>query len=239
VIEVEQAIVTAQRALELHPFMRRLEGSTGTSDHCQTLAAQLTFWAMAFQDVIRMNAQRATSPTLAPMVRQHYSEDSGHDAWFWADAERLGAIQPPPWYFGASHAGVRELSYALLSEVFRAGSDEERLVLVLAIEGGAEVFFPRVVGYFERSVGSLALVYFADAHRQVDSGHDLFQNESAQTLAALSLSPEVRRRALELVGRVFEQFALLARHLEEQLQKLEARASGNAAAVSAAARTSR
>lgn len=225
-IHVEQAIDTAQQGLAQEPFLQRLATRTGTREHCRILAAQLTFWAMTFQDVIRLNAQKTTSPRLAPLVRQHYTEDRGHDAWFWADAERLGAVQPPAWYFGASHAAVRDLSHALMSEVFMAHSDEERLALVLALEGGAEVFFPRVVGYFERSVGSQGLVYFADAHRQVDSNHDLFQAHSEDALAALSLPVPVRERAVAAVSRVFEQFVHLAHHLEEQLAEQDDRDRG-------------
>src|SRR6478736_10234254 len=94
-----------------------------------SFAPDLTFWVMAFQDILRLNASLTQDPQLRKIVRHHMAEDAGHERWFLDD---LAALQIPVpdvrWLFSRRHSPTRDAAYALLSEVHRATDDRLRLV---------------------------------------------------------------------------------------------------------------
>jgi hypothetical protein len=217
VFRVQATIRSEQHELAGHPFLQRLERGPAGAEHARRIAADLTFWVMTFQDVLRMNLARVQQPLLAQIAQHHLEEDAGHEVWFWRDAQRLSAVHPPEWYFGPEHAPTREVSLEILGEVFRACSDGARLALILALEGAGAEFFGRVVAYFERAGVSDGLMYFADAHRQVEQSHSVFDVQAESRIDRVELSDAVLGESLGVVRRVFQSFHRLSSVLEKHL----------------------
>jgi hypothetical protein len=213
VFRVQSIVGSQQSELARHPFLQRLEKSSARAEHARQIAADLTFWIMIFQDVLRMNRARVEDPSLAEIAQHHLEEDAGHDTYFWQDVRQLSAVRDPEWYFGPEHAATREVSLDILGEVFRARSDGARLALILALEGAGAEFFSRVVAYFERAGVSDGLWYFAAAHRRIEQSHSVF-DEAAEPLDRLALSGSDLEESLGVVLRVFQNFHRLSGALE-------------------------
>jgi hypothetical protein len=216
VLRVQANIGSQQSALARHPFLQRLEKGLARAEHARKIAAQLTFWVMIFQDVLRMNRARIEDPALAQIAQQHLDEDAGHDTYFWQDIRQLSALRTPDWYFGPEHAPTRAVSLDILGEVFRASSDGARLTLILALEGAGAEFFSRVVRYFQRAGVSDGLWYFAEAHRNVEESHSVF-DEAVEPIDAIALSEGAAEESLGVVRRVFDNFHRLSGALERHL----------------------
>jgi len=216
-LAIQRSIKKHQLRLSQVPFLRRLESGEATMEDGRQFAADLTFWVMTFQDILRLNRSRMRQSTLSEIVEQHLREDSGHEKWFWHDVRALSVLRSAEWYFGEECARVRELSLELASEVFRSEHDELRVALILSLEATGEEFFPRVVSYFERCNLGHDLKYFAQTHREVERNHEVFETKTHEALARLQLDAERRAEALGLVTRVFAAFEELASFLEQRI----------------------
>jgi hypothetical protein len=172
-----------------------------------SFAPDLTFWVMAFQDILRLNASLTRDPKIRRIVRHHRAEDAGHDRWFLDD---LASMQVPApdvrWLFGERHAPTRDAAYALMAEVHRATDDRLRLVLVKTLESAGHVFFGRVAAAVERAGMSKALKYFSFSHLEVEKNHQVFEEEIARTVLAIRLEPRARAEAKRLVDRCYAAF---------------------------------
>jgi cytokinin dehydrogenase len=217
-LSIQRSIKEHQLRLSQIPFLRRLETGEASIEHGRVFAADLTFWVMTFQDILRLNRSRVQQSTLREVAEQHLHEDSGHEKWFWQDVRALSVLHSAEWYFGEECARVRELSFELASEVFRAEHDEVRIALILTLEATGEEFFPRVVSYFERCASGHELKYFAQTHREVERDHEVFETNTHESLAKIELDAKRRAEALGLVTRVFGAFEDLGDFLEQRLR---------------------
>jgi len=227
---VKDAIAECQKVVTQTPFLRRLEGGPATRSSASLLCRQLTFWVMTFQDVLRINTAKVVDPEMRRVAQEHLREDRGHERWFWHDADRLGALQPSSWVFGVEHEPTRDTSFEVMSEVYRAESDVERIALVLALEGTGHVFFPRVISFLGRAGVSAGLEYFADSHFEVERQHDVFVGRSHDRVDTLAASASEETRAVAVVERVFRAFTRFSASLEEKLadaaRRVDERVSG-------------
>jgi hypothetical protein len=175
-----------------------------------TFAPDLTFWVMAFQDVLRLNATLTRDPQIRRIVRHHRSEDAGHERWFLDD---LAAMQVPApdvrWLFGERHSPTRDAAYALMSEVHRATDDRLRLVLVKTLESAGHVFFGRVAAVVERAGWTKALKYFSFSHLEVEKNHQVFEDEISRTVSSMRLEPTLRAEAKQVVDRCYSAFGTM------------------------------
>jgi hypothetical protein len=189
-----------------HAFFAEERLMSGLRDGL-SFAPDLTFWVMAFQDVLRLNATLTRDPKIRRIVRHHRAEDAGHDHWFLDD---LASMQVPApdvrWLFGQRHAPTRDAAYALMSEVYRTSDDRLRLVLVKTLESAGHVFFGRVAAAVERAVLTKALKYFSFSHLEVEKNHQVFEEEIDRIVSAIRLEPKARIEAKRLVDRCYAAF---------------------------------
>src|SRR5688572_16879750 len=206
---VEAHVAKRQAEFRKHTFFsddRLGAGLSGVS----SFAPDLTFWVMAFQDVLRLNATLTRDPTIRKIVRHHRAEDAGHERWFLDD---LTAMQLPApdvrWLFGERHRPTRDAAYSLMSEVYRASDDRLRLVLVTTLESAGHVFFGRVAEVVERAGWTKMLKYFSFSHLEVEKNHQVFEEEIARTVAGIRLEPKLRAEAKQLVDRCYAAFGVM------------------------------
>src|SRR4051812_29198176 len=148
--ELHEYMEAKKQELEKHPFFTQFDADAPFGSVMQ-FAPKLTFWAMAFQDVLRLNESLVSDPALKRIASHHRDEDAHHDEWFLHDIKKLGApSQDVGSLFGRSCAATRDASYALISEVMSARDDRVRLALVLALEAAGHVFFSRVTRFVDQ-----------------------------------------------------------------------------------------
>jgi hypothetical protein len=208
---VREHIETHCRALAAHPFLSEMRPHR---DPRRALAFALVIapWVMIFQDVIRINAQRAEDPAIKQQLGRHVLEDQDHARWFLADMDYLFGTGMPDvaWMFGRETAVTREASLAIASEVFRIRDDALRLVLVEALEASARLFMERVLHLVGASEGAEHLQYFGLRHEQAEAGHEMFEDDAARDTHEIELPDSTRTEAKALVDRIFHEFSRIA-----------------------------
>jgi hypothetical protein len=203
---VQGRIDGKQAAFARHAFFERISAAPSFED-MMGFAPALSFWVMAFQDALRLGEQLTRDPELRRIVRHHRAEDAGHERWFLADLAHLRLPQPDlPQLFGRAHAGTRDATYSLMSEVFRAQDDRVRVVMLMTLESAGHVFFDRTARLVDRAGMSQRLQYFSFSHLEVEKRHQVFEDELNRRIAAIELPRAVRDEALAVVDRCYEAF---------------------------------
>jgi hypothetical protein len=206
---VEAHVAKRQVDFSKHAFFSEHRSRTGLWG-LLSFAPDLTFWVMAFQDILRLNASLTRDPQLRKIVRHHWAEDTGHDRWFLDD---LAAMQIPApdlrWLFSDRHSPTRDTAYALVSEVYRTTDDRLRLVLVKTLESAGHVFFGRIAAIVERAGLTKMLKYFSFSHLEVEKNHQVFEEQMARIVSGIKLSAKLRAEAKQLVDRCYTAFGTM------------------------------
>lgn len=198
-------IERSQAAFAEHPFFERLREAPRVDAF--NFAPALAFWVLAFQDLLRKNCELVRDAELRRIAQHHLVEDRGHDEWYLADLERLGLPGTDlRAAFAAPLRRVREATFALFAEVFRASRDATRIVLLVTLEAAGNVFFERVAAYADHVGLGKDLRYFARYHLDIERDHDLHTSSSRLVLASLLADEHVRREAGGVVERCFDAF---------------------------------
>lgn len=230
--QVEAYVAKRQAEFYEHAFFAEERLSAGLRSGL-SFAPELTFWVMAFQDILRLNAVLTEDPKIRRIVRHHRAEDAGHDRWFLDD---LASMQVPApdvrWLFSERHAPTRDAAYALMSEVYRTTDDRLRLVLVKTLESAGHVFFGRVAAAVERAGLTKTLKYFSFSHLEVEKNHQVFEEEIARTVSAIRLEAKARTEAKHLVDRCYAAFGAMF----DAICETESRQLGVLAALAAGQR---
>ncbi len=203
-------ISTKQEEIAKHPFLTGLQPEREL-ERALWFAPHTAFWAMGFQDVLRLNAATVEDPELRRIVHRHQREDAGHDRWYLEDLAAIGRRNVDlAWLFGEECRATREATFAIAAECARAENDVLRLVLVLALEGAGHVMFGKVTTVLRDAGHQDRLRYFASSHLDVELAHDVFATEVQRYIDAIALSDSQRVAAFALIDRVFAAFTLMA-----------------------------
>jgi hypothetical protein len=213
---VQDAIAARQRQFAALPFSRRLE-EEGSIEDVAAFAPGLTFFVLAFQDVLRLNESRVTNPALRRIVRRHRFEERGHEAWFLHDISQLRIERDIRWVFGQHHETTRDASYAIIGEVLAARDDRVRLTLLLILEATSEIFASRISRYLEHAKFKHPLYYFSRLHSEREMDHEISGGGWQQEILAIELPADVLSEALELVDRVFDAMTEVFAELEARV----------------------
>ena len=210
-----QALIAEQRVeFARHRFLSRLEGQ-GTLPQVQAIARRLTFFVLAFQDVLRLTRVLSTDPQLKVIAETHEAEDRGHELWFLNDLQQLGVERDLGWTFSKEHSATRDIGYSLVSLVVTAKHDETRLAVLLALEGAGAEFFGRIVGLLERIGQDAGLSYFARSHQHVEESHAVFDDRLPDKLSAHPIPSEAVGEVRRAVQQTFAVMSRLADEAED------------------------
>jgi hypothetical protein len=203
---VELHIARRQAEFTKHPFFAKV-GEKPAAREMRSFAPDLTFWVMAFQDILRLNARLTADVQMRRIVRHHLAEDAGHDRWFLDDLAALQVPQPDvASLFSKQHRPTRDAAYALMSEVFRVSDDRLRVILIKTLESAGHVFFERVSSKDPDGDDLAQLKYFSLSHLEVERSHEVFEREMAETISSIQLPSSLRSQAMELVDRCYVAF---------------------------------
>jgi len=215
---VRKYLEQKQAEFNQHPFFSRLRAGKSL-DELASFAQRLTFWVMSFQDILQFNTTQIDHPKLYEVAHRHQREDSGHEEWFLNDLNKIFGEQPSLIsVYSQEHAPIRYASYMLVSEVFRARNDFERIALLLTLESTAEVFFEHIASFSER-VGSSSLLYFSNNHLNAEESHESFDSEVENWLDGISLSPAEEKSIFDLIDRAYKAFTAMFDDFEAALKR--------------------
>lgn len=217
-LAAQDEINRQQERYREHPFLKRIEGMAPIED-VRRVASSLTFFVLAFQDMLRLSHASIIDPKLRELARKHEEEDRGHEQWFLQDVQKLGAARDLAWTFSPHHVGTRDVSYGLVSEILRARDDRQRIAVVLCLEAAGAEFFGRIIGLLERLGEDAGLLYFARPHQKIEQNHDVFEADVHDQLLALEVPPDVLGDVLGTVERVFALMTMLADEVYAQVMR--------------------
>lgn len=208
-----------ERMAELtrEPLFRTLAQTEDVSKSLQMLP-HLAFWANVFQDLLLLNLQPITDPELKRIIEEHYREDAGHNLWLADDLRFVyGRLPDLVEVFDTRYLRAREISYALMFEVYRAESDWERLLLPIVLEESGKHFLPAMIGHFERAGVGRHLRALGTMHVQSEAAHELHGDALSERMLAMDLPEDCRARAMAMVDRSYGAFARLSAILNEAI----------------------
>ena len=173
----------------------------------QTLgfAPYIAFWVMTFQDVLRLNEILTKDPKLHEFAHHHRQEDSGHESWFLEDLEVMFNAEELTigWLFRPSCSAIRDGSYKIMAELIKAESDQQRIVLLLALESTSQIFSKEITSYIYDMGYADKLKYFSKTHFNAENEHAMYEEEGEQQLHAIKFTPQEREKAIALVDYIY------------------------------------
>ncbi|MCC5646229.1 hypothetical protein LC607_25540 [Nostoc sp. CHAB 5824] len=216
---VDNYITQKQIQLAKHPLFKAISRETSL-ESIKLLAQYLSFWAMSFQDVIRINEMQITDSEIRKVAHHHLVEDMGHDQWFLSDLQQMKVEEPNlKLLYSRDYIFTRDATYAIMSEVFRASSDIERIALLMSLESTGHIFFEYTASLVERADYSSKLKYFSISHLDIEKNHELFEQEMQDFLNSIHLSQDEEKKIFEIVDRVYQAFTIMFDGFELLLDK--------------------
>lgn len=196
-----------------HPFFKVLE-QMDSIEEIGYFIPELTFWAMTFQDILRINEEKVKDPYLKKVARHHRLEDAGHEKWFLNDKKYISELtnnascgrDDVAWLFSKDSQLTRDAAYAIMSEIYKADDEALNVVLLLTLESSGHVFFDKVVNQVKRTGEDKNLQYFSSSHLEVELAHALFEEEMESKLFSMRLPIQTRRAAIKMIERCYDAF---------------------------------
>lgn len=214
---VQNYLAQKQREFAQHPFFNHIVVGI-TLEELASFAQPMSFWVMTFQDVLRLNEARFMKPEFRKIARHHRLEDEGHNFWFLSDLNQMKREEPSlRLLYSHEHTATRDATYALVSEVFRARNDYERIAFLLALESAAHIFFKYTSNFVERIGYSSTLKYFSNHHFDVEESHESLDDSLENYFNSIQFTQEEEKNIFELIDRVYEALRIMFNGLEAAL----------------------
>ncbi|MCC5623379.1 hypothetical protein [Nostoc sp. CHAB 5715] len=206
---VDNYIIQKQIKLARHPLFNQITRESSL-ESIKLFAQYLSFWVMSFQDVLRINEMQMTDSEIRKVVHHHLVEDMGHEQWFLRDLQQLKVEEPNlKLLYSQDYIFTRDATYAIMSEVFRASSDIERVALIMSLESTGHIFFEYTASLVKRVGYSGNLKYFSIHHLDVENNHEIFEQEMQDFLNSIHLSEDEEKKICEIVDRVYQAFTIM------------------------------
>lgn len=210
---IQTYIDSKQNEFMNHPFFSILE-QLNSIEEISYFVPELTFWAMTFQDILRINEERVKDPYLKKVARHHRLEDAGHEKWFLSDKKYMSQFSDDKscdrddvaWLYGKDSQLVRDAAYAIMAEMYQLDEEILHVALLLTIESSGHVFFGKVVQQVKKTGEDKNLKYFSSSHLEVELAHALFEEAMEKNIFARRLPINTRREGLKMVDRCYAAF---------------------------------
>jgi len=211
---IQAYIDSKQSEFMNHPFFAVLD-QLDNLEEISYFVPELTFWAMTFQDILRINEEKVTDSYLKKVARHHRLEDAGHEKWFLHDKKYMsvksnndsGTTDDVTWLYGKETQLTRDAAYAIMAEIYKTDDEILNIILLLTLESSGHVFFEKVVKQVKKAGEDKNLKYFSSSHLEVELAHELFETEMERKLFERPVSIHVRREALKMIDRCYDSFS--------------------------------
>ncbi|KTD30880.1 hypothetical protein Lmor_2987 [Legionella moravica] len=210
---IQAYIDSKQNEFVNHPFFSVLE-DLNSLEEISYFVPELTFWAMTFQDILRINEERVKDPYLKKVARHHRLEDAGHEKWFLSDKKYMSEFcsdkfcdrDDVAWLYSKDSQLIRDAAYAIMSEIYKLDDERLNVALLLTLESSGHVFFEKVVKQVKKTGEDRNLKYFSSSHLEVELAHALFEEEMEKKIFEVQLPISTRREALKMIDRCYDAF---------------------------------
>jgi hypothetical protein len=205
---IQAYIDSKQSEFMNHPFFNVLE-QLDSLEEISYFVPELTFWAMTFQDILRINEERVKDPLLKKIARHHRLEDAGHEKWFLSDKKYIcknNDKDDVAWLYSKDSQLIRDAAYAIMAETFKVDDEILNIAMLLTLESSGHVFFEKVVKQVKKAGEDQNLQYFSSSHLEVELAHALFEEEMERKLFERRLPISTRRDALKMVDSCYDAF---------------------------------
>lgn len=210
---IQAYIDSKQEEFMNHPFFDIL-AQLNSLEEISYFVPELTFWAMTFQDILRINEERVTDPYLKKVARHHRLEDAGHEKWFLHDKKYMGNCfnnstcnkDDVAWLYSKESQLTRDAAYSIMAEIYKSEDELVNIALLLTLESSGHVFFEKVVKQVKQAGEDQNLKYFSSSHLDVELAHALFEGEMERKLFERKVPIHVRRDALKMIDRCYDAF---------------------------------
>lgn len=210
---IQTYIDSKQQEFMNHPFFETLT-RLNSLEEISYFVPELTFWAMTFQDILRLNEEKVTDPYLKKVARHHRLEDAGHEKWFLHDKKYMSGLckdkscdrDDVAWLYGKESQLTRDAAYSIMAEIYKTDDEIINIALLLTLESSGHVFFEKVVKQVKKAGEDTNLKYFSSSHLEVEMAHALFEEEMERKLFETPVSTHVRREALKMIDRCYDAF---------------------------------
>lgn len=209
---IETYIESKQYEFMNHPFFKLIE-QFDTLEKINYFVPELTFWAMTFQDILRLNEEKVKDPYLKNVAIHHRLEDAGHEKWFMHDKkymhpnpEQVNENHDINWLFSQETQATRDAAYAIVSEIYKIEDENLNIALLLTLESSGHIFFEKVANQVKKTGENENLMYFSSNHLDVELAHSMFEDEMEKKMMERVLPVNVRREALKMIDRCYEAF---------------------------------
>lgn len=212
---IEAYIESKQQEFMNHPFFEVLE-QLNSLEEISYFVPELTFWAMTFQDILRLNEERVKDPYLKKIARHHRLEDAGHEKWFLHDKKYMGSsLNSNPscnkddvaWLYSRESQVTRDAAYSIISEVYKIENELLNVALLLTLESSGHVFFEKIVQQVKKTGEDKNLKYFSSSHLEVEMAHAIFEEEMETKLYVRKIPVNIQRDALKMIDRCYDAFS--------------------------------
>ncbi|MBH8561449.1 hypothetical protein I8748_04520 [Nostoc sp. CENA67] len=206
----QEYLIAKQKTLINNQLSQKLNSGKYKLNEFAVIAHNISFWVMSFQDLLRINLSQVTDKEYYQLVRQHLMEDVGHEKWFLDDLELMNLEQPNlQVLYSKPHADVRDATFSLMSEVFRATYDYERIIIILTLESAGHVFFESVANFVDKHNYNHKFKYFSNHHLGIEKKHELFEDKIQLYLNNIQLNHEEMNNISNMIDRMYKAFELM------------------------------
>lgn len=182
-------------------FERLARGSRASFAAMAPGFLSLTF---TWQEVLRINAERAVDPTVREICTQARADERNHDRWLVHDISVLRPELSPDilWIHANERSRARDACYDLLAEVTGTCDDWSRVTVMMAMEAGSKIFFSTIMPILTARGWTEKLAYFSPHHLESEFAHDMYHDEFYDKLRSCPLDDAGLARHLALVDRI-------------------------------------
>jgi hypothetical protein len=215
---IQNYLTNKQLQFTQHQFFQQLTDET-TLEQFAAVASRLSFWVMSFQDLLRLNEERINHDEIRSIVRKHRLEQSGHEHWFVSDVNDMECkILTLQSIYSRNYAATRDATYALMSEVFQARNDYERIVLLLTLESTSNIFLRFTVDFVEALSYSSSLRYFSKYNLEFERNYTIFAEKLTEHFVEVQLTQDEEAHILKMIDRIYTAFNLMFDGLTSALE---------------------
>lgn len=201
-----------------HPFFCQLNEDT-TLEQFASMASHLSFWVMSFQDLLRLNEERINNIEIRNIIRKYRLEQTGHEQWFVSDVNDMKCkILSLQSIYSRNYATTRDATYALISEVFQAHNDYERIALLLTLESTSNIFLGFTIDFVDTVSFSNNLRYFSHYNLEFEKNYAMFEQKMTTYLTNAQLTQVEEEYILKMIDRVYDAFHLMFDALTSSLE---------------------
>ncbi len=210
---IETYIEAKQQEFMHHPFFSTLSRLKNLEE-ISYFIPELTFWAMTFQDILRLNEEKVSDPYLKKIARHHRLEDAGHEKWFLHDKKYLANLfqnnackkNDIAWLYSKETQITRDAAYTIMAEIYNTEDERVNIALLLTLESTGHVFFEKVADQVKSTGKDKKLKYFSSSHLEVELAHALFEEKMEEKLFAIKMPIPIRRATLKMIDRCYNAF---------------------------------